>query len=127
MSSASKSSRQQQKLKFSSTTNTEARKPIMSSASKSCELDLIPTNILKIVIHILLPVVTTIINKSLAESSVPSSLKHFRSKTQKSLRAIAQFQTFPSFKIFWKRWSVDALSITLYQTICKILTNLHTA
>lgn len=42
----------------------------------SRELDPIPTNILKLVIVIILPFVTTIINKSLTESSVPLSFTH---------------------------------------------------
>lgn len=102
----------------------------MSSASKSYDLDPIPTNILKLVIDIFLPFVITIINKSLAESSVPSSFKHSSPSTTEEVRTwhrtIAQFWTFPSFQNFWKKWSVHALSIILYQTICKILTNLHT-
>lgn len=60
---------------FALTTETEVRKLIMRSAPKSCELDPIPTHILKQSIDVLLPIITTIINKSLSESSVPSSFK----------------------------------------------------
>lgn len=113
---------------------------LLSSASKSFELDPIPTNILKLVSDIILPVVTIIIiiiiiNKPLAESSVPSSFKHaiVRPLLKKQGLDTEVFKdscpvpNLPFISKFWKKWSVHALSIILYQTICKILTNLHTA
>jgi len=48
---------------------------IIKSSSKSCGLDPLPTYLLKEVLEYLLPLITTIINKSLAESKVPLSFK----------------------------------------------------
>ncbi|XP_062609777.1 uncharacterized protein LOC134271591 [Saccostrea cucullata] len=61
---------------FTSASEAEVRKIIMASPSKSCELDPIPTSVLKSCVDSLLPTITTIINKSLSESTVPTSLKN---------------------------------------------------
>ena len=47
----------------------------MKAPLKSCELDPIPTHILKSCVDSLLPMITAIINKSLEESHVPTSFK----------------------------------------------------
>ena len=54
----------------------EIRKIVMSSPSKSCILDPIPTNVLKDCIDELLPFITKVVNTSLSSSTVPSSLKN---------------------------------------------------
>ena len=46
-------------------------KIVMKSASKSCELDPIPTFLLKQSMDVVLPVLTDIVNASLTESTVP--------------------------------------------------------
>jgi hypothetical protein len=61
---------------FELATYDEIRKLILSSANKSCCLDPIPTFLLKDCIDELTPAITTIINLSLSQSSVPRSLKH---------------------------------------------------
>jgi hypothetical protein len=48
---------------------------IIKSPSKYCELDPLPTYLLKEVLKYLLPLITAIINKSLVESKVPLSFK----------------------------------------------------
>ena len=48
---------------------------IMSSKAKSCQLDPVPTWILKGCIDALLPTITTIINSSLEQGRFPSKLK----------------------------------------------------
>ena len=53
----------------------EVRKIIMKSASKSCDLDPIPTNILKALLDILIKPITTIINLSLESGTFPLSFK----------------------------------------------------
>lgn len=53
------------------TTEDEVRKIITNSPSKSCELDPLPTSLLKQCLEALLPLITLIMNKSLAESKVP--------------------------------------------------------
>ena len=53
----------------------EVRKIIMKSASKSCDLDPIPTNILKALLDILIKPITTIINLSLESGTFPISFK----------------------------------------------------
>ena len=53
----------------------EVRKIIMKSAAKSCDLDSIPTNILKALLDILIKPITTIINLSLESVTFPLSFK----------------------------------------------------
>ena len=53
----------------------EVRKIVMKSASKSCELDPLPTFLLKQSMDGVLPVVTDIVNASLTESTVPQSFR----------------------------------------------------
>jgi len=61
---------------FTPTTEDELRKLVMSSGTKSCDLDPIPTWLLKECLDELLPILTTLLNASLLESTVPSDLKH---------------------------------------------------
>ena len=56
-------------------TNEEISKLIRSSASKSCDLDPIPTWLLKLCLSELLPVITYIVNLSLSTSTVPYEFK----------------------------------------------------
>jgi exonuclease III len=56
-------------------TQDEVRNIIMKSPSKSCELDPLPTNLLKQVLEYVLPLITAIINRSLVESKVPACFK----------------------------------------------------
>ena len=56
-------------------TNEEISKIICSSASKSCDLNPIPTWLLKLCLSELLPVITYIVNLSLSPSTVPYELK----------------------------------------------------
>ena len=53
----------------------EVRKIIIKSASKSCDLEPIPTNILKALLDILIKPITTIINLSLESGTFPLSFK----------------------------------------------------
>ena len=53
----------------------QVKKIIMSSPSSICALDPLPTNILKNSKDVLLPFITTILNRSLKESIVPDSFK----------------------------------------------------
>jgi len=57
------------------TTQDEIRKIILKSPNKSCQLDPLPTWLLKDCIDILLPLITTLINRSLIEGMVPIELK----------------------------------------------------
>ena len=50
-------------------------KIISKSACKSCDLDPLPTHLVKLVLPHLLPIITTIINKSLSEGNFPSHFK----------------------------------------------------
>ena len=60
---------------FSPATDTEISKIIKACASKSCELDPIPTWLLKLCLNELLPFITHIVNLSLSTSEVPPRLK----------------------------------------------------
>ena len=61
--------------KLSPATQDEVHDIIITSPSKSCELDPLPTYLLKEVLEYLLPLITAIIDKSLVESKVPLSFK----------------------------------------------------
>ena len=56
----------------------EVRKTIIKSASKSCDLDPIPTSILKALLDILIKPITTIINLSLEFGTFPLSFEEAR-------------------------------------------------
>ncbi|KAJ8040922.1 hypothetical protein HOLleu_15372 [Holothuria leucospilota] len=60
---------------FDPTTEDEVRTLITSSPSKSCNLDPIPTWLLKECVGELLPIITAIINQSLLKSIVPAYFK----------------------------------------------------
>ena len=60
---------------FPPATEDEVRRIVMKSPNKSCELDPIPTWLLKLCIEELLPVLTVIVNASLQTSCVPSAFK----------------------------------------------------
>jgi len=61
---------------FIPATEDEVRKLVMSSATKSCDLDSVSTWLLKECLHKLLSIVTSIVNTSLLTSTVPPDLKH---------------------------------------------------
>ena len=63
---------------FTPTTHQEVKAIILKSPNKSCELDPIPTWLLKSCIDELLPVLTKIINSSLDSAYVPKSFKRSR-------------------------------------------------
>lgn len=70
---------------FTQASEDEIRKIISSSSSKSCELDPLPTWLLKDCLEQLLPLITVIINKSLQEGVVPTAMKmaHVRPSLKK--------------------------------------------
>ena len=57
------------------TTDAEIKKIVMAGNSKSCQLDPIPTTLLKDCIDCLLPTLTLIVNTSISENIMPTSLK----------------------------------------------------
>ena len=65
----------QPQTKPASATQGEVRDIIIKSPSKSCELDPLPTYLLKEVPEYLLPLILAIINKSLVVSKVPLSFR----------------------------------------------------
>ena len=62
-------------LNFLPASQEEVRKIIQSSPNKSCELDPIPTWLLKSCLDKLLPVITNIINESFSSCHVPTEFK----------------------------------------------------
>jgi hypothetical protein len=60
---------------FDPATEEEVKKIIMASASKSCCLDPIPTHLLKKCLHVLLPIITKIINLSFKSAKFPDCFK----------------------------------------------------
>ena len=73
--SVQKPKRRNKLLNFEQASEDEVRKIIMNSASKSCDLDPIPTSILKALLDILFKPITTIINLSLESGTCPLSFK----------------------------------------------------
>ena len=63
------------KLSFERATEDEIKKLILSSSSKSCDLDPIPTNVLKYCLDILVTPITDIINISMDTSTFPKKIK----------------------------------------------------
>jgi hypothetical protein len=61
---------------FEPATMEEVKKIIMSSPSKTCPLDPIPTSLVKANVDVMTPIITSIINKSLASGEVPRALKY---------------------------------------------------
>ncbi len=60
---------------FKLLTSDDVRKLIFKSPCKSCGLDPIPTDLLRKCLDVLLPIITDIINKSLASGSFPDKFK----------------------------------------------------
>ena len=60
---------------FQPATEEEIRKIILASSSASCNLDPIPTPLLKICVEELLPTITKIVNVSLSSCTLPDSMK----------------------------------------------------
>jgi hypothetical protein len=61
---------------FTSATTEEITKIVLDSPDKQCDLDPIPTSLLKKCILVLAPVLTSIINLSLSSSMFPQTFKH---------------------------------------------------
>jgi len=57
-------------------TEDEVQRVMLSSPTKSCTLDSIPTFLLKELVDVLLPYLTAMINASLSEGHLPVSQKH---------------------------------------------------
>jgi hypothetical protein len=60
---------------FFSVTPDELLRIIYSTSIKSCDLDPVPGQILKKCSHLVLPVLTTIVNLSLESATLPTKLK----------------------------------------------------
>ena len=60
---------------FQPLTEEQVKKLIQTSSSKSCSLDPIPTWMLKEMLHVLLPVLTLMVNSSLTSSVMPDTFK----------------------------------------------------
>ena len=60
---------------FEEVSEAEVKNIILQSPSRSCELDALPTSMLKCVIDDILPYITLFINKSLSTGDVPKSCK----------------------------------------------------
>jgi len=65
-------------VNFSPATEEEIKKFVQQSANKSCELDPLPTWLLKSCINELTPILTKIVNISLEHATVPESFKSAR-------------------------------------------------
>ena len=60
---------------FERASEDEIKKVILSSSSKSCDLDPIPTSVLKNCLHILITPITDMINISMETSTYPQNFK----------------------------------------------------
>ena len=64
--------------KFEAVSLQDVKKSIMAAPSISCSLDPLPTSLLKKGIDVMLPYITSIINRSLELGEFPATLKHGR-------------------------------------------------
>jgi len=62
--------------KFKAVSLQDVKQSVMAAPSKSCSLDPLPTSLLKKGIHVLLPCITSIINRSLEVGEFPATFKH---------------------------------------------------
>ena len=60
---------------FQTVTLEEVTKLIRSSASKTCDLDPLPTSLVKDNVELLAPIITSIVNASLEAGTIPTSFK----------------------------------------------------
>ena len=65
-----------QLCKFTLATTADTRRIVLRSSAKSCDLDLMPESLLKGNIDLLGPILTDIINTSIATGVVPVDMKH---------------------------------------------------
>ena len=61
---------------FTLATTEEITKVVLESPDKQCDLDPIPTSLLKKCIHLLAPIITLIVNLSLSTAMFPQAFKH---------------------------------------------------
>ncbi|CAC5400146.1 unnamed protein product [Mytilus coruscus] len=105
---------------LSPVSNDELRKIILAAPTKSCELDSLPTKLLKPCVDHLLPSITDIVNTSLSEQCVPLSFKQAvvrpllkkPSLDKECSKTTDQSPTYLSFQRHWKRLSTVDWKIT---------------
>ena len=111
------------------------KKIILKSRTKLCELDPIPTWLLKQCQDSLIPLITRIINTSLSESKVPQKLKNYliRPLLKKNNldRQILKnnrpvYQTYLFYPKYWKRTSQYSLTNIPVSINWRIHFSLHT-
>ena len=115
-------------------TESDVERLVAVAPSKTCELDPIPTWLLKQCSSELVPLITTIINASLTKSVVPPDFKRAVIRPllkkftldKKDYKTTDQFQICLSLRNSLKKWSQGKLMITLMGTRCEIKCNLHT-
>jgi hypothetical protein len=102
----------------------------MNFVKLSCELDPLPTKLLKPCLDHVLPLITDIVNKSLSEQCVPASFKQAIVRPllkkpnldKRCSKTTDRFPTYLSFQRYWKRlltinWkiiSIHILSMTTF-------------
>jgi exonuclease III len=62
-------------ISLAPTTPEEVKKIVMDSKTTSCSLDPIPTSFLKVLLHVILPILTQIVNMSFDQCLMPPDLK----------------------------------------------------
>ena len=62
-------------MEFASVSGADIRKLVMSCKTTTCDLDPFPTNMVKIKVDILVPLLTKIVNLSLSQGKFPITLK----------------------------------------------------
>jgi len=111
---------------FTPATQKEIRKIIMNAPSKSCELDPLPTHLLKDCLEHLLPLITAIINGSLTESKVPLSFKKaiVRPLLKKNKFRQGGFKELPTCQKSWRKLWLNVSSSISMLTIYMITSSL---
>ena len=104
----------------------EVRRIIMSSLDTFCDLDVIPTSLLKSCLDVLIKPITIIVNMSLSEGSFPSTFKHalvkpLLKKTQLTSRWALQLSSHLKsvfcFKSSWAYHSYISLHLESFHSL----------
>ena len=82
--------------KFETFSENDVKKMINSMQTKSCEIDVLPTKVLKSFVTELLPIITTLVNLSLSQCVFPPNWK--QAKVRPLLKKLGLELIFPNYR-----------------------------
>ena len=117
-------------LQFRKVSHDEVAKALLSSSERYCDLDPVPTSLLKQCLSVLLPTITNIVNPSLSSRTFPDQFKHSVLKPllnksnldRASLSSYRRISNLPFIINDWSRHNSQNTWIpTLYSTRTNVL------